>query len=103
MYGEILPSLLKLMFHPEEAKDEAAFNTALSKVWLYSSREVALKVDTAVSYKLYPERGDFLEAMKSAIAEMRRDIQPWWRRSKRKLADEEIKHFYLSLKKVKSS
>jgi len=100
VYGANLPALMKFTFHPEGSEDEREFNEALARILLYSSKNVVEKIDTAVSYRLVPERGDFVTAMRSAIAAMRRDIQPWWRFRSKFMSEKKIEHMYLSLRPV---
>ena len=98
MYGEALPELLKGTFDPKNA-DEKFFNQSLSKIWLYASRDVALKVDVALSRAVDPSRGSFMDAMQSAIVAMRKDIQPWWRIRKRRMNENDVNHFQFSFPK----
>ena len=89
-YEEILPIFIRAAFEPG-ASDEVEFNKATIKVWLFASKKVALKVDRVPSILIKPERGDRMEALQEAIAEMRADIQFWkWP----KLKPDEVKHFY---------
>jgi hypothetical protein len=94
-YEEILPPIVKAAFNPKQS-DEPDFNKAMVKLWLFASRKVALKMDTALSFYIDPKRGDKTEALQQAIAEMRADIQfIRWRR--KKVKPEEVKHFYMYL------
>jgi hypothetical protein len=89
-YEEILPVVLKVAYNPEK-KDEEDFGKALSKLWLYGSKEVTNKMDEAVSILHDPKRGNITEALQEAVAEMRRDIQilPW-----QKIDPKEVRHLY---------
>lgn len=94
-YEEILPVVLKVAYNPEQ-KDEEGFGKALSKLWLYGSKEVANKMDEAVSILHDPKRGNITEALQEAVAEMRRDIQilPW-----QKIEPKKVKHLYSKIGK----
>lgn len=94
-YRELLPPILRIAFRlPRRPPDEKEFNEALSKLWLYGSKKVAKKMDTAVAIMHDHSRGDMIRGFQEAIIAMRNDIQilPWlpWRR----LKPEEVKHFY---------
>lgn len=91
VYEEILPILLRAAYDPVN-QDEEGLNKALSKLWLYGNKNVAKKMDEAVSIMVQPIRGDITKALQEAIAEMRKDIQTffYWERIK----PEEIKHLY---------
>jgi hypothetical protein len=98
MYGEALPALLRLTFDPQPGQTEQDFNAALSKVWLYGSKDVCTKLDWAIGCRLVPDRGNFIEEMKKTIVEIRKDIQPWWRLKQRGLATNAPGHFYIQIK-----
>jgi hypothetical protein len=89
-YEEIIPGILKVAYHAE-SKDEVEFNKALSKLWLYGSRKVALKMDHAISIMHSPQCGDLTAALQDAVAEMRKDIQPPYAR---RVGAQEVKHIY---------
>ncbi len=91
VYGEIIPPILKMAYHPETSEDEKEFSKALSKLWLYGSKDAARKMNRAVSILHDPQKGDITKAFQEAIAEMRKDIQllPW-----KKLDASEVNHFY---------
>lgn len=97
MYGEALPALLKFTFNARGYSDEKAFNEALSRIWIYASRKVALKLEIALSYSVHPERGDFMGAMKETILAMRDDVQPWWRFFSRRISKDGLIHFHFKL------
>ena len=89
-YGEILPAILKVAYHPER-KDEEDFGKALSKLWLYGNRKVTQKMDNAVSILHDHKRGDITKALQEAVIQMRKDVQilPW-----QNIKPEEVKHLY---------
>jgi len=89
-YEEIIPVVLKVAYHPE-SKDEVEFNKVLSKLWLYGSRGVALKMDYAISIMINHSRGDLTAAFQEAVVEMRKDIQPPYAR---RVEPQEVKHIY---------
>lgn len=94
-YEEILPIFIKMAFEPDKS-NEAEFNKATIKAWLFASKKVARKVDRAISILVDPQRGNAMEALQDAIAEMRSDIQCWrWQRMK----PTEISHFYTKIGK----
>ena len=92
-YEEILPEIRKYLSDPPEKRDRKKYVTALAKMWIYARKDAAQKLDTAISYAVVPERGDFIQAMQIAISAIRKDIQPWWRRGERNINADEIKHF----------
>jgi len=95
MYGELLPRILQFAYTPRRSEDQEEFNAAVARIWLYASKDTALKLDWALSCWVKPERGDFHAAMQNAIVAMRNDIQPWWRLRKRRIKAEEVKHFQI--------
>jgi len=90
VYEEILPPIVKVAFEPAKS-DQPDFNKALLKLWLFASREVAIKMDYALSILVKPERGNATKALQEAIAEMRGDIQ-FFRRHR--IKPKEVSHFY---------
>lgn len=98
VYEEILPIILKAAYDPA-SKDEEGLNKALSKLWLYGSKNVAKKMDYAVSIMVKPSRGDITKALQETVAEMRIDIQTFffWERIK----PEEVKHLYARIASIK--
>ena len=94
-YEEILPPIVKAAFDPLKS-EESDFNKAVIKLWLFSSRNVALKMDDALSIYVNPERGNLANALQQAIAEMRSDIQFFWLKNwRKKVRPEEVRHFYM--------
>jgi len=94
VYGEVLPVILKYAFDLGDRNDEVEFNKALSKVWLYASKEVAIQLDKAVSCTVDPRRGDFKSELQAAIVAMRKDVLPKWYWVDRSLKKDEVKHYY---------
>lgn len=99
-YGELLPPILKMAYDPQPS-DESEFNKALMQLWLYGSKKVTRKMDSAVSILHHPEKGgrdNVTKAFQEAIVEMRADIQFWsrylpWKRMK----PEEVNHLYTKI------
>lgn len=90
-YGEMIPPILKLAYHPEDSKDEQEYSKALIKLWLYGSKKVALKMEEALKIMHDSSRGNVTKALQDVVAAARRDIQLWpWQR----LKPEEINHLY---------
>ena len=87
---------LEATFDPSY-KDSKSFNEALSRIWIYASRKVALKLDRALSRRVDQSRGDFMDAMKETIIAIRNDVQPLWKVRSRRISKEELKHFYFEL------
>jgi hypothetical protein len=88
-YFEILPPILKLAYHPEAA-DEKAYCEALSKLWLYGSKKVALKMEDALE-AIHRGKGNVTELLQKAVVEMRCDIQiATWQ----KLRPKDVNHLY---------
>jgi len=99
VYEEALPVLLELAFtkRPIDEKDsyiaEEKIAVALSKIWLYASKNTAKLFDVAVEKRVFfPELGNFIPALQEAIAAMRNDIQP-----RQKLKAKEIQHLYINV------
>jgi hypothetical protein len=90
---EQLPVIRIFLSDPPEKRDSKQYRGALSKMWIYARKDVAQKLDVAISYTVDPKRGKFIPAMQEAIAAMRKDIQPWWRFNERKIKATDIKHF----------
>jgi hypothetical protein len=92
-YQELLPPMVRMVYNPESA-DEAVYNQALMKLWLYGKKGVAKKMDFAVACILDPSRGDATKALQEAISKMRADIQLlWWQR----IPPEDIEHLFLRI------
>jgi hypothetical protein len=90
-YGAILPPILKMAYHPESTTDEKEFCEALSKLWVYGSKKVAMKMEEALSIIHNPGKGNITEALQRAVVEMRRDVQLWtWQR----LNPQDVNHLY---------
>ena len=100
-YEEIIPIILKTAYD-YESKDEEAFNKALAKIWLFGSREAAIKMDHAVSIMIKPSRGNITSALQEAVAEMRKDIQSFFFSFsfRQTLSPEEVKHLYVQIANV---
>jgi hypothetical protein len=97
-YEEILPVFIRVAFEPG-TPDEAEFNKATIKAWLFASKKVTRKMDRAISILVKPDRGNAMEALQETIAEMRSDIQFCrWRRWQ-KIKPSEVNHFYTKLGK----
>lgn len=90
-YDEILPIILRAAYD-RTVEDEKALNKAVAKLWLYGNREVAIKIDEALSKMVKPSRGDITKVLQEAIVAMRNDIQAfsYFQRVKA----EEVKHLY---------
>ena len=104
-YTELFPVIAKVSYlgvsdRTKEIENE--LNIALSKLWLYASRKVALKMSEALSIIDDPTRGNITECLQLAIIEMRRDMRfvgiwPFWPFFPR-LKPEDISHIQLQLK-----
>lgn len=94
-YGEIIPPIAKLAYHPEDTRDEKEYSKACAKLWLYASKKVARKVDDALQIIHDPNRRDeTTKALQAAVVEMRKDIQIW---SWQKLRPEDVNHLYTKI------
>lgn len=93
VYIELLPPILKMGYDPNSANEEE-FSKALSKLWLYGSKDVTRKMEKAVSILHNQSRGNLTEAFQNAIVSMRKDIQilPW-----QKIAAKEVNHLYTQI------
>ena len=90
-YGEMIPPILKMAYHPQDSKDEQEYSRALIKLWLYGSKKVALKMEEALKIMHDPAKGNVTRALQDVVAEARKDIQLWpWQR----LNPEDINHLY---------
>lgn len=90
-YGEMIPPILKMAYHPQDAKDEQEYSKALVKLWLYGSKEVALKMEEALKIMHNPATGNVTKALQDVVAAARRDIQLWpWQ----SLKPQDINHLY---------
>jgi hypothetical protein len=89
-YGEIIPPILKMAYNPQDAVDEKEYSKALSKLWLYGSKRVTEKMETALEIMHNPSKGDVTRAQE-AVVEMRNDIQLF---SLRRLRPEDVNHLY---------
>ena len=90
-YGEIIPPILKMAYNPQDIKDEQDYSKALSKLWLYGSKGVAQKMESALKIMHDPSKGNVTKALQEAVVEMRKDIQLWpWQ----KLKQEDVNHLY---------
>lgn len=95
-YGEILPPILKMAYHPQDNIDEKEFSKALSKLWLYGSKRVTKKMEDALEIMHDPNKGDITKALQEAVVEMRKDIQIWpWQ----KLKPKDVNHLYTRIAK----
>lgn len=74
IYSEIIPTFIKVAYDPKQA-DTEEFNKALTKLWLFGSRKVALKMNSAISILHESSRGNLTEALQEAIVEIRSDLQ----------------------------
>ncbi len=92
-YAEILPPIVKMVFDTQSS-NETEFSQALTKLWLYASKEVALKVDKVVYILHHPNEGNVQSALREAIVAMRTDIQlfPW-----QKLRPDDVEHLYTKI------
>lgn len=93
VYSEILPILIRTVFHPGKGI-EKDFNKSLAKLWLYANKNVARKIEKAMTAFHHPERKENLvKLLQEAIVEMRKDIQisPF-----QKLQPQDVNHFYTS-------
>ena len=93
IYIELLPPILKMAFDPDSS-DEREFSKALSKLWLYGSKNVTKKMERAVSILHDQRRGNLTEAFQNAIVAMRKDIQivPW-----QKIKAKNVNHLYTKI------
>jgi cytochrome c oxidase subunit IV len=91
-YGEIIPPIAKLAYHPQNTVDEKEYSKAVFKLWLFGSKKVASRVEEALQIIHDPKRGnEKTRALQEAIAEMRKDTQIWsWQQVK----PEDVKHIY---------
>lgn len=90
-YGEMIPPILKMAYHPQDVKDEQEYSKALIKLWLYGSKKVTLKMEDALKIMHNPKKGNLTNALQDVVAAARRDIQIWpWQR----LRAEDINHLY---------
>ena len=90
-YRELLPPIIKAGYYPEKV-DQTEYNKALTKLWLYANKEVAKKMDRAVSIIHDHKPGNKNEAFQEAIIAMRKDLRMKWPFGK--LEPEDIDHFY---------
>lgn len=92
-YIELLPPILKMAYDPDSS-NEGEFSKALSKLWLYGSKDVTKKMERAVSILHNHRRGNLTEAFQKAIVAMRKDIQiaPW-----QKLEAKDVNHLYTKI------
>ena len=98
-YRELLPPILKCGYYPAIA-DQDEFNRALTKLWLYGNKDVAKKMDKAVSIIIRPDRGDLTAAFQEAIVAMRKDLRmncPWGQ-----LDPKDVAHIYTIIGKPRS-
>ena len=101
-YRELLPPILRVAYKlsSKTEQDQKDFNEALVKLWLYGSKEVAEKMDEAVSIIIKPERGDFSKSVQEAIVAMQSDIWMnfcFWKWFRHELNPDDVKHLYTSL------
>jgi len=101
VYQEILLPILTMAYKSKRGEqEEREFNQSLSKLWLYANKDVARKINIAVSIIHKPSRGDLTKALQEAIAAMRKDIQIWpWQ----KLDPSEVSHLYSQLRGQKNN
>lgn len=90
-YSESLAPIIKMVYDKEIA-DKKEFNKAVALVWLYGSKNVALKMNDVASIINDPKRGKGTEALQQLIVEMRKDIQ-----LREDLKPDEVKHLYTVL------
>lgn len=90
-YGEIIPPILKMAYNPQDAVDEKEYSKALSKLWLYGSKRVTRKMETALKIMHNSSKGDVTRALQEAVVEMRNDIQLF---SLQRLKPEDVNHLY---------
>lgn len=95
-YQEILAPIIKMAYRSQEA-NEGEFCEALSKLWLYGSKNVTKKMDDALSIAHDPRRGNISTALQAAIAEMRKDIQI---NPLQKLKPEQVNHIFTRIQKT---
>lgn len=96
-YKEILPPIISAAYNPQGNADEKEFNTALALLWLYSSKDVAVSMDKAVSIIVDPRRGNFQQAVQESIVKMRYDIWPPGPFKGKKILANEIQHLYMRI------
>lgn len=99
-YTELLPPIIKMVYHVENQNDMKEFNTALIKLWLYADKEVAKKMEEVL--KIIHGNGDSDERthkLQEVIILMRDDIQfsPC-----QNLTSEDINHIYTYMKEAKN-
>jgi hypothetical protein len=90
-YGEIIPPILKMAYNPQDSIDEKEYSKALSKLWLYGSKKVTQKMETALEIMHDHSKGDVTRALQEAVVEMRNDIQLF---SFQRLRPEAVNHLY---------
>ena len=93
IYLELLPPILQMGYDPKSANEEE-FSRALSKLWLYGSKDVTKKMERAVSILHKPSRGNLTEAFQNAVVSMRNDLQVWpWQ----KIEPKDVNHLYTKI------
>lgn len=99
-YGEIIPPILKMAYNPQDVKDEVEYCKALTRLWLYGSKEVIERMEYALKIIHNPSTGNVTKALQETVAEMRRDIQIF---SWQKIRAEDVNHLYTRIVGMKTS
>ena len=100
VYEDMLPIFVRYLFSGKDARE---FNRELVRMWVYADKAVANQMERAIRAARdvhNPSDGDrdarktaFLREVQTLIAEMRHDVQPWWRCGERTQSPERITHF----------
>jgi len=90
-YREFLSPIVRFVFTKD---NEAAYNEAMQKLWVFANKKVAKKMDIVASMVIKPERGNVIKALQDLISEMRNDIQLW---SCSRIKAPEIRHIYTTV------
>lgn len=96
-YGEIIPAILKMAYNPQGETDEKEYCKALSKLWLYGSKEVTRKMEDALKIIHSNSKEGMTQALQEAIIEMRKDIQLF---SYQKLKPGDVNHLYTTINRL---
>jgi hypothetical protein len=94
-YTELLPPIIKMVYQPENQNDIKEFNTALIKLWLYASSDVAKEMEEVL--KIIHGHGQLKERtakLQEVIMRMREDIQFC---SSQELNSKDLNHIYTQL------
>ena len=90
-YADIIPPILKMAYNPQDTIDEKEYRKALTKLWLYGSKNVTRKMEKALAIMHDHSKGDVTRALQEAVIEMRKDIHVF---SHQYLRPEDVNHLY---------